>query len=392
MQETLQNHNALLNELPETLGAVLTRARLAKKLDIREASRRIGLDASVIQALEEDDYEHLGAPVFARNFLLRYSRLLELSEADVLERWRQMGLDEPPPLKVERPIQRQARMTDMRWLAYPVVVVGVLWLSYVGFERLNVHYSPGAAQTSAATPPAEERATTVSPEVSSPVVPTVTEGAPSPASPMAPALAAINDPTGLTDFTDLNSAEAEETALLLSPSPETVTEADQQPLPDIAVATEVSAEDAATEPESTASAGVETTGSTATETVTTVTGAGSELLTTDTLDDAADDTLDDTTPMVAVASVLPEGQYQLELTFSDDCWVEVRDANGERLVRAILNANTVNRYVGQAPFSLTLGNTAAVTSITLNGEPVDASVYTPSQGNVSRFTLEAPQG
>lgn len=405
MQETLQNHNALLNELPESLGATLTRARLSKKLELREAASRIGVDLSVIQALEEDDFQHLGAPVFTRNYLLRYARLLELPEDEILDRYRQMGLDEPPPLKVERPIQRQARMTDIRWLAYPVVVVGVLWLSYLGFERLNVHYSSGSAQRPASEQ--EQQPVARSEEDTTP------ESQPSPtasANPMAPALAAIADFTGLGG----NDSDNGEAAPLEPTAPEESIPPPVQEPPITLDGTTVTVEPpmVAENPDTPAVSDEEP-----------AAPIGLEAPSEDIMplfEPADDDDLDENTPLVAVANLspindatesdpseldndieddttvpelaLPDGQHQLALSFDGDCWVEVRDASGERLVRAILNANTVNRFVGEAPFTLTLGNAAAVTGITLNGQSIDASVYSPTRGNVSRFTLEAPSG
>jgi len=399
MHETLQNHNALLHELPESLGATLTRARLSRKLELREVASRIGVDVSVVQALEDDDFQRLGAPVFARNFLVRYARLLELPEPDILERFRELGLDEPPPLKVERPIQRQARMTDVRWLAYPVVVVGVLWLSYVGFERLNVHYSSGTAQSLPGESEVPGLPPAIGPGDTRPPAAETPTNSPS-ANPMAPALAAIADLTGFGN-TDDTATDGE----VLAPAVEAVSERDTPSSPaedtaEFAAPATPPAEDAVLD------------GTAEPVDVEDASGGDRLLATVDLLDQPPAAEPAEETPLVAVANLaemsedlpgtdespgeiltdLPEGQAQLVLSFNDDCWVEVRDATGERLVRSILNANTVNRFMGEAPFSLTLGNAAAVTSITLNGEPVDESVYSPVRGNVSRFTLEPPQG
>jgi len=398
MQETLQNHNALLNELPETLGAILTRARLSRKLEAREAANRIGVDTSVVQALEDDDFQQLGAPVFARNFLVRYARLLELPEQEILERFRQMGLDEPPPLKVERPIQRQARMTDIRWLAYPVVVVGVLWLSYLGFERLNVHYSSGTAQSLPETGQSDNLAQ-VAPETGTffgtrPDNPGPTASA----NPVAPALAAIADLTGFDDPDDDSEVETTPLVAVQEPPSEDTQEIAETPAPDEVVSPDSTVAERdrpwGTFPDMTDPL-FEQDNLVATDDSLTFPDEETEapLVAVANLTELSDDTAADvpeTTENQLTAP--PEGQHQLVLSFNDDCWVEVRDASGERLVRSILNANTVNRFVGEAPFSLTLGNAAAVTSITLNGKTVEESVYAPTRGSVSRFTLEAPSG
>ena len=84
-----------------------------------------------------------------------------------------------------------------------------------------------------------------------------------------------------------------------------------------------------------------------------------------------------------------DGESRLILEFSDDCWVEIKDVNGNRLAYGVMKASSVSDLSGSAPFSVTLGNAGAAT-ITLNGKTVDKSVYVPKRGSVSRFTLESP--
>lgn len=83
-------------------------------------------------------------------------------------------------------------------------------------------------------------------------------------------------------------------------------------------------------------------------------------------------------------------QQSLKLSANADCWVEVRDANGKRLVYSLLGPNDSRTVTGSAPFSITLGNAQAV-QISLNGQPVDRSVYVPEHGSVSKFVLKAAQ-
>lgn len=74
------------------------------------------------------------------------------------------------------------------------------------------------------------------------------------------------------------------------------------------------------------------------------------------------------------------------LQFSEDCWVEVKDAQGKVLANGLMKANTTHAIAGPAPFTVTLGNAPAA-RIALDDRLVDAAIYLPRRGTVSRFTL-----
>ncbi|MEH0688416.1 cytoskeleton protein RodZ [Vibrio cholerae] len=75
---------------------------------------------------------------------------------------------------------------------------------------------------------------------------------------------------------------------------------------------------------------------------------------------------------------------RLEMNFSDDCWVQVKDASGKTLVTGIKKGGESVALDGQSPYSVILGAPENV-SMTLASEPVDLSGYT--SGKVARFTL-----
>ncbi|WP_096084447.1 RodZ domain-containing protein [Agaribacterium haliotis] len=77
-------------------------------------------------------------------------------------------------------------------------------------------------------------------------------------------------------------------------------------------------------------------------------------------------------------------QRQLELSFTDDCWVEVKDGSGKLLFADIQRSGDNLRLFGQAPLNLMLGNARAV-SLVVDGESVDVPVR--SGRDTARFTL-----
>lgn len=74
----------------------------------------------------------------------------------------------------------------------------------------------------------------------------------------------------------------------------------------------------------------------------------------------------------------------LQLTFSGDCWVDIRDANGKRLDSGIKKTGDVLNLDGAAPFKVVLG-APSVVKISYKGEPVDLSGY--PVGKVARLKL-----
>ncbi|WP_017046255.1 cytoskeleton protein RodZ [Vibrio ordalii] len=95
---------------------------------------------------------------------------------------------------------------------------------------------------------------------------------------------------------------------------------------------------------------------------------------------ASDDPLlDKTSPQDATNSYAP-----LTLTFSADCWIQVKDAAGKTLSTGIKKSGQTVTLQGEAPFQIILGAPESV-SMTFASEPVDLSGYT--SGKVARFTL-----
>lgn len=137
--------------------------------------------------------------------------------------------------------------------------------------------------------------------------------------------------------------------------------------------------------------------------------AGSEILEGEAIDDAeqalpetesdpgvtsANDVAEDSTvevgavvedDLMPLAETVAASADVLKVMFSDDCWVKVNDASGATVFTGQKSAATQLVVQGQSPFRITLGNAAAVSSITVNGSSV--SVPTAKPGRV--LTLRA---
>lgn len=318
----------------ESLGAWLARTRAGYGAEPRDMARQLGLNPTIILALEADDFARLGPPVFVRGYLSRYARLLDLPESAVLERYRQQSdaSQEPPPLKVMHPSERQTRLRDLRGILYLLVVIGIGWAAIRHLDDLDpgrlLAWWPKTEQASAPSPTSKPITTIQTQYPFQPKPEEATGEPPSPPpAPSEPLPAPRSEPAS-------TSASAVALAPLAAPvAPE--------PAPAASVVGPTFPLTGATQ---------ETTG-----------------------DGPAPDA--------------PSGT-RLLLEFSEDCWVQVKDAEGKVLLNALMKANTTSALSGPAPFTVTLGNAPAA-RIALDDRPVDTAVYVPRRGTVSRFTLNS---
>lgn len=80
----------------------------------------------------------------------------------------------------------------------------------------------------------------------------------------------------------------------------------------------------------------------------------------------------------------PPETDQLEMRFSDNCWVDVVDAEGNRIAYGTKQAGYIMQLSGKAPFIVTLGNPSVV-SISFNQQAFDMSEL--PAGRVAKFTI-----
>ena len=83
-------------------GAELSRERERQGLTQQQVADQLNLDVSVIHWIEHDDFAALGAPVFARGHLRRYSMLLGLPPERLLEAYEQAGTHPSQPTLIPR--------------------------------------------------------------------------------------------------------------------------------------------------------------------------------------------------------------------------------------------------------------------------------------------------
>ena len=87
----------------------------------------------------------------------------------------------------------------------------------------------------------------------------------------------------------------------------------------------------------------------------------------------------------ATAAAEMTAKPDIVLSFSEACWVDIRDASGKFKYVREAKAGSVKKLSGQAPYKVLIGNVKG-TTLTINGEPFDLQRY--NKANVARFSLD----
>ena len=89
-------------------------------------------------------------------------------------------------------------------------------------------------------------------------------------------------------------------------------------------------------------------------------------------------------------AALPEGISSLSITLNgSECWIQIKDKNQKVLMNEVLPANATYHLEGEAPFALHVGNAKSIDKLIFNGSDVEEKIYRPtSRTTVSKFKLE----
>ncbi|HMA30456.1 MAG TPA: RodZ domain-containing protein [Casimicrobiaceae bacterium] len=320
-------------------GATLKAAREAAGLSLDAVAQQLKLAPRQVQALEDDDYQHLPGRTFVRGFARNYARYVHLDPDTVLgllpAAEAAPALERPTLAPTRRPmgelpVERIARRSALRWLI-PLLLLGVVVAAgYYEYTRQQAALRAGAGAP-APMAPAKETAATPAPA-----------SAPAPGPNVAPPR-------------DETPAAAPATA----PAPGTLS----TPLPNPLAGATAAGGAVAGAPAATATA---TPGPT--QSPQPAASAAQEAGTT------------------AGGTPSPgAGEAPLVLAFKGRSWVEVRDASGRVVLQSTEDAGAIRTVAGTPPLQLALGNAAQV-DVTFRGHPVDLGPYT--RGNVARLSLK----
>lgn len=265
--EDIQQNDVVPDEPAGPLGGErLAEARREMQISVHEIAKELHLDEPKVRALERNDFEVLGAPVFAKGHLKTYAQLVNVDPADVLTDYYHLNRSTAAePVISTRPKPRR-ELSPGPWIAVIVVIVVVV-SAYWWFSR-DVE-----SETGIVTPGSDSESTIIAPPE-----------------------------TGEED-----SAELPETG-----------EPTAAELPD------------------------------------------TESVILDELEPAAAAPADTRPPM-------EDGQLHLLVTYVGDCWTEITDASGRRLLFDLGKDGRTVELTGAEPFNVLFGNPGNV-SLRVNGE------------------------
>jgi cytoskeleton protein RodZ len=104
-------------------GERLAEARREQQISVLEVAKELHLDEPKVRALERNDFEMLGAPVFAKGHLRKYAQLVGVDPDDVFVDYYQLTRSEPlPPVIVGRQRVRQ-ELSPGPWIAVIIVII-----------------------------------------------------------------------------------------------------------------------------------------------------------------------------------------------------------------------------------------------------------------------------
>ena len=328
-------------------GERLRAARLSMGFDLAKIASELHLTGRVVEALEADEYQGIGARVFVRGYLRNYARIVGMPVESILrqfdEKWpddgaRQSMLRQSPTLPADGGPSRGWAGAITWLLAIGLVVLFLMW--WRGYLDGIV---PEQIRTTAGT---EVGAGVRTLEAQDPML--------NPAMSEEPVMAdgSLRLPAPPPDVDPALEGGAENSIDAASGSVDTTADSTGLPAP------AEQAEAAETAPEAAVSQ-----------------AAASPALSLTSLNPAPAD--DGGAPVV-------EGTQQIVLTFGSPCWVDVRDSERKFKLFGEMPKGTRKVLGGKPPYKLVIGNAHAV-SITVNGKPFDLLPY--AKGNVARFTL-----
>jgi len=311
-------------------GEQLRREREQQGLSLTEVANALNLRPAVIRGLEQDSYEEVPIATYRRGYLRAYAHLLGIDDAPVLDAYRaRFGSEDAAqrrvaPVQVTKPPSRLGA-----WLFRLVtllVLAGLIGLTLMWWQSRGGNEPPGLGDSD---PVSVDR------------------------------LVGGDAETG--DAAPAATAEPES----LPPLPEEAPEASVDPAADALDA----------EPATADTAGAAATAEEAT--------AGEAPVAENAATPDAATAVQATTPEPAADEAVDP--RRLELTFNEQSWTEIFDANNQRVFVGLQEPGTTASVEGEPPFRLTVGNATGV-ELVWRGESVDLGARAGAN-NVARFTL-----
>ncbi len=307
-------------------GERLQAARIQQGLSLEDVASRMHLSVSILEAIEENNFEEITAPIFVKGYLRAYARIVSLDEDEMIHQYLDFYSNEDPPIAAIGNTAPELSVADARikWTTYAVVIVLAALIGAWWWSQRNAGDAPISLDAQAPTGGQRfESDAASSAAVASSAIEAVSESQ-----------AASLEPPQPTVDTSAPEIETEPVAI---PEPEPIaTTPEPEPVAD-APTVEAPAPGDADEPEVAAAP---------------ATPSGARV------------------GGVLQPQIAPGGSDRLVVVVHADSWADVKDASEYQLLYDLLRAEETVELIGTAPFSVFLGNGHGV-EIRFNGEEIN---------------------
>jgi cytoskeleton protein RodZ len=122
--ENDKTEEAITNDESEgpVCGERLAEARRKLQISVVDIAKELHLDDYKVRALESNDFEVIGAPVFAKGHLKKYAQLVKVDEADVMADYYQLERESGMPPVVPKRSRPRQMISPGPWIATIVVI------------------------------------------------------------------------------------------------------------------------------------------------------------------------------------------------------------------------------------------------------------------------------
>lgn len=324
MSDTQLNDSVTTAHSTATPGELLSRQRESLGVPLSDAARALNLRPAVVDGLEKDNYEEIPVAAYRRGYLRAYAKYLGMDDRTVLDAYQARHGVSDNERKIA-PVSVSKPPSKMgAWLFKLVtvlVIVGLIAVTVAWWQSRG-----GSEPPSIGSSPAMEENEAPDAEPAQEPMPAI---APEPA---------------VTE--ELTNDDASEPTDNVSSAP-------------AAASNEPAVSEGNTE--------------------------AAQTIDADTATEVADAAAVETEEEVAETAPAAATPNLLELTFNEQSWTEIFDANNQRVFVGLQTPGTTASVEGEPPFRLTIGNATGV-ELRYQGEVVNLA-QRAGANNVARFTL-----
>ncbi|MCB5162806.1 RodZ domain-containing protein [Marinomonas algarum] len=312
------------------IGETLKQGRLEQHLDENDIAKALKIPLDQVRALESNHFSYFRSMTFARGFIKSYCRVLGIESADLLATFDAARKGTESTIQPVDKVNKQTHIGDPIVIVISVVIVAVLVFLVFWWP-----FQSSSADVSE-----------LEPNTANDITETIQEGDAD--------LSLLTEADRFDESNDstLGNDGSDQASNTVEVDPSNATERNS----DEAVVTGLSAETMAILEE----AGV---------------NPSDVIRATANVPEPEPETPQ--TPMYS---------DDIMVTFSDDCWTEVRDGSGRILFSGVKTAGDDLTLTGKAPYRVVLGYADGVTSFKYKGEEFDFSSFT--RKGLARFELK----